>query len=96
MSRRVLVGSVVVAAMVALAVQGGEYSSLDLWRMRRQVGREQDAIVQLRREVDSLTRAARALKTDSATQERAARELFGMLRPGEILYEVVPPDSAGR
>ena len=95
MNRRVLAG-VVVAGMLALAVQGGEYSTLDLWRMRRQVGREQDAIVRLRREVDSLTRVAHALKTDSATQERAARELYGMLRPGEILYEVVPPGSAGR
>ena len=95
MNPRVLVGAVV-TGMVAFAVQGGEYSSLDLWRMRRQVGREQDAIVRLRREVDSLTRVARALKTDSATEERVARETMGMLRPGEILYEVVAPDSTGR
>jgi len=90
-----LVGGVV-AGMVAFAVLGGEYSSLDLWRMRRQVGREQRAIVRLRHDVDSLTQAAGALKTDSATQERVARESFGMIRPGEMLYEVVPPDSAGR
>ncbi|HXY70827.1 MAG TPA: septum formation initiator family protein [Gemmatimonadales bacterium] len=93
MNRRVVVGTVVVG-MVAFAAMGGEYSSLDLWRMRRQVRREQAAIVRLRRDVDSLTRAARALKTDSATLERVARETFGMIRPGESLYEVVPPDSA--
>jgi len=94
-NRRVLAG-LVVLGMVAFAVEGGEYSTVDLWRMRRQVGREQEAIVRLRHEVDSLTRVAHALKTDSATQERVARETMGMLRPGEILYEVVPPDSVRR
>jgi CheY-like chemotaxis protein len=36
------------------------------------------------------------LKSDPATQERVAREVFGMIRPGEILYQVVPRDSARR
>ncbi|MFI5005777.1 MAG: septum formation initiator family protein, partial [Solirubrobacterales bacterium] len=68
----------------------------DLLRLRSQVRRERDAIVQLRVEVDSLSRMEKALTTDSATQERAAREVYGMIRPGEILYHVVPPDSAQR
>jgi len=34
------------------------------------------------------------LKTDPATQERYARELYGMIRPGETLYQVVPRDSS--
>ncbi|MBI2537005.1 MAG: septum formation initiator family protein, partial [Gemmatimonadetes bacterium] len=29
-----------------------------------------------------------AIERDPATQERVARELFGMIRPGEILYRV--------
>jgi cell division protein FtsB len=36
------------------------------------------------------------MKTDPATQERVAREVFGMIRPGELLYQVVPADSARR
>ena len=86
-------GLVAGAAMAAFAVQGGEYSTLDLWRLGRQERREQDAIVRLRGEVDSLTRVQRALETDPVTQERVAREMYGMIRPGELLYQVVPPDS---
>jgi cell division protein FtsB len=37
-----------------------------------------------------LTERARLLEHDSATQERAAREKFGMIRDGEILYRVEP------
>jgi cell division protein FtsB len=44
----------------------------------------------LRAELDSLARIARALETDPAAQERAAREGFGMIRDGEILYRIVP------
>jgi cell division protein FtsB len=41
----------------------------------------------LRRHVDSLNRHLRAVKTDSATQERIAREEFGMVRgEKEMLY----------
>ena len=95
MTRRVLVG-LVVLGMVGFAAEGGEYGTLDLLRLRSQMRRERDAIVQLRSEVDSLSRVEKALTTDSATQERVAREAFGMIRPGEILYHVVPPDSARR
>jgi cell division protein FtsB len=91
-TRRVLIG-LVVLGMAAFAVQGGEYGTLDLWRLKGQVRSEQDSIVRLRVEVDSLARVQKALTTDPRAQERAARELYGMIRPGEILYQVVPPDS---
>jgi cell division protein FtsB len=91
--KRILI-ALVVLAMAAFAVEGGEYGTTDLLRLKGEVREEQAAIVQLRHEVDSLARYARALATDSATQERAAREQYGMIRPGEILYQVVPPDSS--
>ena len=81
-------------ALAAFAVQGGEYSTLDLLRLKGQVGEARDSIVSLRTQVDSLSRLKRALETDPATQERAARELYGMIRPGEILYQVVPAEGA--
>jgi len=94
-TRKVWIG-LVVAGMAVFAVQGGEYGTLSLLRMRGQVRREQETIVRLRVEVDSLTRVAKALATDPATQEKVAREAYGMIRPGEILYQVVPPDSLRR
>jgi cell division protein FtsB len=69
------------------AVQGGEYSTMDLWRQRV---RKQTIIAQtdtLTRQVDSLKKVAKAVQTDPATQERIAREEFGMVRGDkEILY----------
>ena len=86
----------VVLAMVGFAAEGGEYGTIDLLKLKAQVRGERESIVHLRTEVDSLTRLERALKSDPATQERVAREVFGMIRPGEILYQVVPRDSARR
>jgi cell division protein FtsB len=93
--KRVLIG-LVVLAMAAFAVEGGEYGTLDLLRLRKQVRGERESLARLRHEVDSLARLERALKTDSVTQERVAREIYGMIRPGELLYQVVRPDSAKR
>ena len=93
--KQALIG-LVVAGMAGFAAEGGEYGTVDLLRMKAQVRHEQASIVRLRDEVDSLTRVEKALMTDPATEERVARELYGMIRPGEVLYQVVPPDSARR
>jgi cell division protein FtsB len=80
-------------ALAAFAVQGGEYGTTDLVELNGRLAAEREAMARLRHEVDSLARLERALTNDSATQERAARELYGMIRPGERLYQVVPGDS---
>jgi len=83
-----------VAAMVlaGFAVYGGEYSTKDWWTLRVRLGAERDTVQQLEAQLDSLARYARALENDPAAQERAAREQFGMIRDGEILYRLVPRD----
>jgi cell division protein FtsB len=49
----------------------------------------------LQQEIDSLRAWADSLQNDSATIERLAREQYGMIREGEILYRFSePPDSA--
>lgn len=92
MTRRVLLG-LAALGMAVFAVEGGEYSTADLWRLKGRVRREQDSIARLRLVADSLAQVEHALRTDPVTQERVARELYGMIRPGEILYQVVPSDS---
>lgn len=75
--------------LVLVAVLGGEYSTIDWLKLRQQLTTERDSVSSLRMQVDSLARVARALETDPATQERAAREQFGLIRNGEILYRIV-------
>jgi cell division protein FtsB len=77
------------------ALQGGEYGTLDLLQLRKEEAAERDNVTRLQRIVDSLGRVATAIERDPRTQERVAREKYGMLRKGEFLYRLVPttPDS---
>ena len=90
------------AALAALAfllyfgIQGGEYATTDLFALRRQEASERAQVQRLRVVVDSLQKEAVAIEHDLRTQERVARERFGMIRRGELLYRLVPPDSTRR
>ena len=89
---------VVAAAGLALwlGIQGGEFSTMDLVRQRRDRQRLTRDIDSLTRMVDSLRRYRQLVLGDPATQERIAREEFGMVRPNELLYRFAdPPDSTG-
>jgi cell division protein FtsB len=72
------------------AFQGGEYGTLDLRELEKEVVEESTSVAQLHRVVDSLQRVATAIEKDPGMQERVARERFGMLRKGEFLYRLVP------
>jgi cell division protein FtsB len=82
----------VLGLLVALyfALQGGEYGTLDLLQLRKEEAAEQGKVERLTRVVDSLEHAAASIERDPRTQERVARERFGMLRKGEFLYRLVP------
>jgi cell division protein FtsB len=75
------------------AVQGGEYGTVDLIRQRRERARLARQIDSLRRVVDSLRVYKQRVVNDPKTQERIAREEFGMVRGKELLYRFVDPDS---
>jgi cell division protein FtsB len=84
-----------VVGSVALwfAIQGGEYGTLDLYRQHRarvQLEREIDSLVHA---VDSLRRFKQSVMNDPKTQERIAREEFGMVRGKELLYRIAEPSS---
>jgi cell division protein FtsB len=93
---RQVVFAVVALGMAGYAVEGGEYGTTDLFALRTQVRAERAALDRLRHEVDSLRREQRALAQDARVQEKVARELYGMIRPGEILYQVVGRDTNAR
>jgi cell division protein FtsB len=90
------------AALAALAfalyfaIQGGEYGTTDLLQLRSEEEQERAEVARLRQVVDSLERAARAIEHDPRTQERVARESFGMIKKGEFLFRLVPGDTLTR
>ncbi|MEO8909238.1 MAG: septum formation initiator family protein [Gemmatimonadaceae bacterium] len=87
----------VAAAAVFFAVEGGEYSTRDLYVQNRRTHALTREVDSLQRQVDSLGRYLRLVKGDSATMERIAREEFGMVRGDkEILYRFGDaPTSSG-
>ena len=94
---RLRLAVIIVAIALAgwLGITGGEYSTMDLVRQRShrtELTREIDSLTRL---VDSLRALRQRVLTDPKTQERIAREEFGMVRGHELLYRFAdpPPDS---
>lgn len=80
------------AVALVFAVQGGEYSTLDLLRQRRQTVLLRAQIDSLQRLVDSLGHYRDRVLHDPALQERIGREEFGWVRGDkEMLYRFDAP-----
>ncbi|HET7633065.1 MAG TPA: hypothetical protein VFK16_12230 [Gemmatimonadaceae bacterium] len=89
----------IIVGVVALvfAVQGGEYSTVDLLRQRGQLRELRGSVDSLQREVDSLARYRDRVLHDPKLQERIGREEFGWVRGDkELLYRFADPDSTSR
>lgn len=88
--RRLLAVGLVLIALHLLAF-GGEYTWFDLRRAERAVEEEQAGLATLHRQLDSLAALGDSLRTDLGILERVARERYGLIRPGEVLYRFVEP-----
>ncbi len=92
-----LLWAMVGVVALTFAVQGGEYSTVDLFRQRRQAIELRAAVDSLQRVVDSLGRYRDRVLHDPKLQERIGREEFGWVRGDkELLYRFDTPDSIGR
>ena len=76
------------------AIFAGEYSMLDLRRLRVQQEVEAQRLADTRVQVDSLRTLVEGLENDPAMIEAVARERFGMVRDGELLYRFVEIDPS--
>jgi cell division protein FtsB len=92
MRARLVWGALILGAII-FAVEAGEYSTFDLVRQHGRIAELAVRSDSLSHVVDSLTRAERLVRTDTATQIRIAREEFGLVRGNEILYRFMT-DSA--
>ncbi len=88
----ILLGASGIAGYVA--VMGGEYTALDVRRARAEVAERRADLANLERETDSLAARADSLRNDPSALEWIARERYGMVREGDLLYRLIPPDSA--
>jgi cell division protein FtsB len=89
-----IVGMLLLAAY--FAVFGGEYSIFELRSLENLEDERAADLAVTEAEIDSLRAVAAQLENDPDAIEREARERYGMIRDGEILYrfrESAPPDS---
>ena len=91
---KLVIWSAVLLAAAFFAVQGGEYGTTDLFSQRARRATLAVVVDSLREEVDSLRRYRDAIARDPAVQERIAREEFGMIRSGELLYRFAEPGDS--
>jgi cell division protein FtsB len=85
--RLILIGAALAGAVFAL--QGGQFSTIDLLGQRSRIAKLSAALDSLRVGNDSLLKYRKALATDVRLQERIAREEWGMVKEGERLYRMV-------
>ena len=93
-------------AVLVLLVQGGEYSTSDLFNSRTRRASVRLQLARARIELDSLKAEYKTVATDPVRLERMARERFGMVQgEKEVLYWVggaagdsatVPPRDSAR
>jgi cell division protein FtsB len=86
---RILLGALLLVGAAYFAVFGGEYSLVELRRVRAEHDLEAARLDSARAELARLQARADSLERDSATIERLARERHGLIRPGERLYRFV-------
>ena len=92
LTRLILPAALLVAGYYA--VFGGEHSLPDLRRTRAEREAEGAELERLHLANDSLEALVDSLESDPVLLERLARERFGMIREGEVLYRFAPGDSA--
>ncbi|NIP83461.1 MAG: septum formation initiator family protein [Gemmatimonadetes bacterium] len=89
MTRR-LVFPLLLGLAAYYALFGGEYSVFEVRHARAERTQAEAQLAELRQEIEALRARADSLESDPAAMERIAREKFGMIREGEILYRLVP------
>ncbi len=92
MKRLILPALIGLSAYFALF--GGEYSVFEVGRVRAERVDLERRLVELERSNECLRAWALALESDSATIERLARERYGMIREGEVLYRFTGPQDS--
>ena len=92
LTRFIVPAALLIAAYYAIF--GGEHTFFDLRRARADREVEAAELVRLKQANDSLKALVDSLQSDPVLLERLARERFGMIRDGEVLYRFAPGDSA--
>lgn len=90
-SKPVRTGFWIVIGIIAVwIILAGGNSFYNTWKLQRQVRSLRTETMHLKAVNDSLAQENERLKTDPEAAEKAAREKFGLTKPGETVIRFVP------
>ena len=82
--------------LLILALFGGDYNFVSIWKLYQKKKALSEHVEQLRIQNQILTDQIRLFREDPQAIEKVARENLGMAGKGETIYRILPegPDSA--
>jgi cell division protein FtsB len=89
--RWIVLGLLVLIAALQLKLWTGAGGMPDAWRLRERVGAQAEQNGQLLRRNQDLGADVQDLKEGREAVEERARSELGMVKPGEVFYQVVEP-----
>lgn len=84
----------VLGIAIYFAAAGGEYSVLEVRRAEAELEQRRAELPVVRRQIDSLRARIDSLQHHDEALERFARERYGFIRDGELLYRFSHPTAA--
>lgn len=85
--RGLLLGTVLFLVYVFLF---GDYGAYRIWKQKKEIARLQQTIEVLRLRQEELMKQIDLLQSDLEYIEKIAREEYGLVKEGEIIYKLVP------
>lgn len=90
------VAALAVAGTLLISAAWSERGLSRVVQLRAELARTEDRNFRLVQQIATLRRDIEMARSDDATLERLARRYLGMVRPGEVIYRVPPPEEAHR
>ncbi len=88
--KRWMIWSIVGVAAATLLL--GNYGFFQIVKLKNERAALEEEIARLKAEHERLVKMKEDLKNDLTTIEQVAREKYRMVKPGEQVYQVVPPE----
>ncbi|MBL8028603.1 MAG: septum formation initiator family protein [Fibrobacteres bacterium] len=93
--KRIIFVAILVGLLIAfLFVFAGPYGVINMMKINKEKKVLLGKIQALEAERNTLKQAIIRLQTDNKEIERIAREQYGMAKPGERVYKIVPADTS--
>ncbi|MCB0832634.1 MAG: septum formation initiator family protein [Bacteroidetes bacterium] len=79
-----------IVSFIVLTVVTGNYGAYQIFKIKRQVSELEKEIDMLKEDKKRLQEERDQLKNDLEAIERVAREKYGMTKPGEQVFQMIP------